>query len=98
MRLPNLPNNFGNQQRPVIVRPPRRRRRRRFRWGLILVPAALLTAMWLASHITIGFSWDDLLHSWGIKNTDRFTNLAALAVVITAIVAIARVLHKDKEE
>jgi len=81
------------QKRP-IVRPPRRRR---FRWSLVLVPLAVLLAGWIAKSIRLGFSWGELLDSWGIVHRERYTLLACLGIACVAVVAIVRVLRPPHE-
>jgi len=79
--------------RPVmIVRP---KRRRHFHWAIVAVPAAILIAMWVASGIQVGFSWDSLLTTWGIKHKERFSQLACLGLACVAVCAIARLARKD---
>ena len=94
-RLPQ--DMFNRNQRVVFVR-PRRKRTRKVRWSLLLVPAVILLIIWVLSNIEIGFTWEELLSDWGIHNKPRFTMLACCGVIAVAAVAIAKVLHGDKEE
>ena len=84
------------QTRPAVIMRPRRRRR--FNWAIMAVPAAVLTAMWVASSIRIGFSWDYLLTLWGIKHRERFSQMASFGLVCVAIVAIARILRPERKD
>ena len=84
------------KSRPVVIVRPKRRRR--FNWAIVAVPAAILLAMWAASGIQIGFSWDYLLTIWHIKNKQRFTQLACMGLLAVAVVAIARILRPEKQK
>ena len=95
--MARMPYNM-QQPRQVIVVRPRGRRKRRFRWWLVLVPAFLLLAMWVAQGITIGFSWADVQDALHVHNRARYSRLALLGLVAVAVVAIARLLRKGKKD
>ena len=79
----------------MVVRPGNPKRRRRFRWEIILIPALVLLFVYVANNVVVGFSFDDLMHQFGIEQPDRFRNLAVLGVLITAVVFIARVIRSN---
>lgn len=85
--------NRRQPQKVVIVRP---RKKPRFRWAFVLVPGAVLLAMWFASGITIGFSFGAIMDALKVTNRARYTTLAVLCLACVAVVAIARIL-KEKE-
>ncbi len=84
-----------NKRPSFIIRP---KRRRRFNWAIVAIPGAVLLAMWFASRISIGFSWDSLLTAWHIHDKERFTQLACLGVLCVAVCAIARLARKRQPE
>lgn len=90
----------NRQPRVVYLPAPKRRRsRRRFRASLILVPMTLAALMWLAQGVQSPVSWHgfitDVLH---VKDTERYTMLTTLGVIIIAVIAVIRVLRTEKED
>jgi hypothetical protein len=75
-----------------------RRQRRRFRWFLLTVPLALLGARWLSQGIDPAFSWDDFLDALHVRDRTRVTMLATLGVLVTAAVAIVRVVRGRRDD
>ena len=78
------------RQRVTIVRP---RLKERFRWGMILLPGVVLLVLWLASGVSIGFTWDEVMDVLHVRNRSRYTQLAILGLICVGVVAIARVLR-----
>jgi hypothetical protein len=94
-----MARQFSSDQQPkhvIVVRP--QKKRRHFRLALVAAPATILLAMWVASGIRIGFSWDHLLTAWGIRHRERFSQLACLGLICVAVVAIARILRHKKQK
>ncbi len=91
---------------PPQFRPPqqayRRRRkqtrRRKFNWAFVLVPAAVLILLWIISGIEPAGTWDDVMDFLKVNNRERYTMLACLGLLCVAIVWIARIFGKDKED
>ena len=81
------------QQADAHTRRRRRPRRRRFRWFLLSIPIAILAANWIAQGIEPAFSWDDVLDALNVRDRSRVTMLATLGVLVTAAVAIVRVVR-----
>ena len=96
MKLPS--NNQFNKQRPTRVRPRRPRHRWRSRWPLLLVPAAILLAAYVISHIEVAVTWDDVMDALDIRDRERYTMLAVLGCLCVACVWIAKVLRDDKKD
>ncbi len=94
-RMPQ--NMFNRNQRIVFVR-PRHRRRKHFRWSIVLIPGLILLVIYVLKNIKIGFTWNELCSRWGINDIPRFTMLACGGVIAVAVVAVAKVLRRDKEE
>ena len=89
-----LPQNRSPPRRQAAsVRPRRRRPKRRFRWCFILVPLLILFVMWVAKGIEPALSWDEAMDALGVRNRERWTQLATLGALVTAGVAILRVLR-----
>jgi len=96
----NMPPYHSPQQQPVIVPPrrPKRRVRFRFRWKWVLIPAAVLILAYLAGGIEVGFTFDDIMDVLKVKDRTRYRQLVTLGLVVTAIVAVLRVLRDDKRK
>ena len=82
------------RQRVVYVKPRRHRRPKRpFRWYVVLIPLLILFVMWLAEGLRPALSWNDFMDVLGIRQRERWSQLAALGVIICATLAILRVLR-----
>jgi hypothetical protein len=69
------------QKQSIVVRP---RRKKRFRWAIVLVPAALIAAAWLSQGIVIGFTWVDVMGALHVRNCARYTQLGVLGILCCA--------------
>ncbi len=69
-----------------------------FRWEWVLVPLACLTVFWFLSASAPACHWDEVLSFANAKNGAEYSKLAILGCVVTAIVAVARVLHRRHDE
>lgn len=82
---------------PAPPKPPPTKRRRRpqwhFKWHLLLVPAVIGLLLWMAQGLRPAFTWDDVMSALHVRNQSRYTELAVLGALITAAVAIMRVLR-----
>jgi len=73
--------------------------RRVFRWEIVWTLLAVAGFAWFMHRAaTPPFSWEAVMRSIGIRNETRFTRLATLAVLATAVVAVARVLKGNGRE
>jgi hypothetical protein len=80
-------------QLPRAQTPPPQKRRR-FRWWLILGPAWVLLAVGLWRSVEPWEHWELQMARWGIAYHDRFTTLVVLAIVLLALLFVARVWRK----
>ena len=80
-------------QQPVVMKPPRKERRFRFRKAFILVPLTVLILVWVLRRVQVAVRWDDVLSLLHVKDGERYTELACLAVVLIGIVAVSKVLR-----
>lgn len=89
---------YPSRPRVVYVRPRRRPRKRRLRgrWYLLLVPLLILSAMWLAQGLEPARSWNEVMISFGVRDRERYTQLATLGVLIVAALAVWRVLQRRR--
>jgi uncharacterized membrane protein YGL010W len=78
------------------IRMMRHRRKRRFRWAIIIIPLVIIIIAYVLSRAEIGFSFNDVTSLLKVRNTERYCNLAVLAIVVTAIVAIVKVVRSRK--
>jgi len=67
-----------------------------FKWEWVWVPAACLIVFWCLSVVQPACRWDDVLGL--VANGSEYSRLAILGVLVTAVVAVARVLHKSSDE
>ena len=72
-------------------------RKRGFRWPLLVVPLVLLISMWVYREVHFACGWEDLMEAVHVlpQNYERYTQLAVLGVLVTAVVAIYRVLRRE---
>ena len=96
MKLPG--NNPFGKQRPVNIRPRQPKHRWRIKWSLLLIPAAILLAAYVVSHIELAVTWDDVMDALNIRNRERYTMLATLGCLCVGCVWIAKVLRDDKKD
>jgi Ni/Fe-hydrogenase subunit HybB-like protein len=82
--------------RKVVMSRPRKKAR--FKWGIVIVPAVLLLAYWVGANIAVGVSWNSVMGALHVHNRQRYTQLACLGLVCVAVVAIARILRKKKDD
>lgn len=75
-----------------------RRHRRKFRWFLLTIPLAVLAAQWLAQGLEPAFTWDDVLDALRVRDRTKVTMLATLGVLVTAAVAIVRVVRGRRDD
>ena len=80
---------------PIIVQPARPRRKKHLRWELFVLPAVIISAIWLVRGIE-PCSWEGFLDAIGIRNKPRFSSLFVLGILACAICAIARVLKNNR--
>jgi formate hydrogenlyase subunit 3/multisubunit Na+/H+ antiporter MnhD subunit len=88
-------------QRPVMVMPQPPQPKRRFRWSLIVVPGAVLLAIYVVRAVGTAlsaFSWNDFLDRLGIVHKDRFSAIALMMCACLAIVALAKILGWGSKE
>ncbi len=93
--MPKFTNNSMRPRKLVVVRP---RRKSCFKWGIILVPGVILLAVWLASGVSVGVTWDDVMDVLRVHNRNRYTQLAILGLVAVGVVSIAKLLRKDGKD
>jgi len=95
MHMAKFPYNPMQPRKAVFRRP---RKRPRFKWGIVLIPGTILLAFWLASGISIGFTWDDILNAIHAHDRRRATQLFVLGMVAVGVVSIARILRKNSNK
>jgi len=72
--------------------------RERFRWELLLIPAAVLLLLVLLEHIVgPAFSWDDIMTILQVQNRDRYTQTAVLGVVLVAVLLAIKLLREPEQ-
>jgi len=96
--MANIPNYYQRQQQPQMKPPPVPEKKRRFRWILIWLPAVIGLLYWIGSSISPSGSWEELMDVLGIRNRERYGQLAILGVLICCVCGIARVLRRNKKE
>jgi len=71
-----------------------------FRWSIVWVVFGLFLMAWLVSGAIPALSWEEAMDRLRIRNRPRATQLAVLAVVLCALVAVDAVLRprNRKEE
>ena len=89
-------NSNPRQPRQVVVvrRPPRKKKS--FRWWIVLGPAAVLLALWLAHHVRLGFTWHGVTNGLGLKHPELFSQLLGLGIVCVVVVIVVRLLRSDR--
>lgn len=87
-----------NPMQPRKVQRARPRRKARFKWGIVLVPGVILLALWLASGVSIGFSFNDVMDALSVHDRRRYRELCILGMVAVGIVSIAKILRKDNDK
>jgi hypothetical protein len=90
--IPNYQGQNRNRRR-VFIRP----RQPRFRWALVLVPLAIIFAVWVLNNIEPTLDWDDVSNFLGVRNRGRYSMLAALGLLLLGILFVIR-LYRDDEE
>ena len=81
-------------QRPQVSysRPKGRRKTTRVRRSLVWVPIAVVVCAYIVTNILVAFSFNDVARWLGVVDVDRYRRLAIWGTVLTAIVAVARIL------
>jgi hypothetical protein len=85
---PQLPTPLQPQ-----LLPPVPRRRRSFRWEFVLVPLAILCAVWLINHLPgPTFSWSDVTEALHVsrRGESRYTQTAVMGLVLIAVVYVLK--------
>ena len=62
------------------------------------IPLAVLATQWLAQGLEPAFSWDDVLDALRVRDRTKVTMLATLGVLVTAAVAIVRVVRGRRDD
>jgi len=86
-------------QPPTVQLPQPTPPNRRFRWEVfVLLPAAILTFLWLKHGMLPSFQFEELLDYLNIANKDRFVRLITLGIVCIVVVSAYKALtrHSDK--
>lgn len=89
-----MPQPRRPSPRVVYVRRRPRRPRRRFHWFLLAVPLVILSAVWLGQGIQPAATWEEVMDALNVRSRERYTQLATLGVLITAGLAVSRVVRK----
>jgi len=72
--------------------------RERFRWELLLIPAAVLLLLVLLEHVVgPAFSWDDIMTILQVQNRERYTQTAVLGVVLVAVLLAIKLLREPEQ-
>ncbi len=79
-------------RRPVVIVRRQPRPRTTVRWEVLLVILSILAAAWVVSRIEPAATWNEVMDILHVKHRGFYTQAACLAVLLLAIVAIARVL------
>ena len=81
-------------RRPQVnySRPKGRRKTTRVRRSLVWVPIAVVVCAYIFTNILVAFSFNDVARWLGVVDVDRYRRLAIWGTVLTAIVAVARIL------
>jgi len=68
-------------------------RTRRFNWGLLLVPAVWILAVWILNHVQPALTWEEILDRFHIQGQERvrMSRLIALSLVCIGAVVIKRI-------
>lgn len=81
--------------RPARNRSPRptksRAPRRRFRWELIGVPLAIWGFCWFLRATKPVLGWPGVMRLLKVENTERYSQLAVLGIVVCVICALVRI-------
>ena len=70
----------------------RRKKRRQARRSLIWMPILVAACAYVIINVLVAFSFNDVARWLGVVDVDRYRRLAIWGTVLTAIVAVARIL------
>ena len=92
------PRKHGLDPRQVVVRRPRRKRTRyRFNWPvMVLLPLVIFATAWFLQNVA-PVRWADLMRTWRIHDTDRFSRLMVLGIALCGVAMVWRILRKGKD-
>jgi hypothetical protein len=88
---PRQPMPPGHGPFVVMPQPKKRRPRRRTRRAWIGVPVILVGSWWLLHGLQPALTWSEWVRKWHIKNTERFSMLAAGGCVLVVIALLVRI-------
>ena len=86
----------GTYEAPKAPQPAQPKPMLEFRLAWILVPAALLLAAYVLHHIRPVVTWEQLMETWNIENTERYTMLFHLCLGLTLVVAGVRIFGRRR--
>lgn len=69
-----------------------------FNTAWILVPLALLVMAYILKNVCSSVTWDDILDFLGVTNRAAYTRLFHLFLIITFIVAAAKIIGKKDDK
>ena len=71
---------------------------KRFKWLLVLIPLVIIAGLWLSKGMEPAQTWDQFMTRIGIKNRERYTELAVIGVLCVGVVAVIKVLRSSENE
>jgi len=91
------PLNYQTGAGPQSTSPKQKTPRFRFRWNLVWIIVALVIFLYILNGADPSFSFGDFMDFIDIYDEDRFRKYFTLGCICVAIVAIIRVLSKNKK-
>ena len=85
-------------RRVVMVQPRKRRKRWRPNWAILWVIVALLGITWLLHHIEPAVTWEDVMDYLHVHNRERYSQLAVLGIILTAICFAWQIAKGNKDD
>ena len=88
-------NQQRRRPRIVMIRP---RKKWQFRWQFLLIPLALITAVWFLGRIDPAITWDEVMDALGVRNRERYTQLAVMGIALIGVATIWRIIRGSRNE
>jgi hypothetical protein len=88
--MANVPRPPFQKQPVFVVQQPPPQKRRRFRWQIVVLPAAGAVGLWVFGTISVVAAWSALLSAMKIHDRDAFTHLFLAGLAVTGVVLLAK--------